>query len=690
MKTHGQPATEEYGEALAAFDLGALVHLLREKRGLILLCALAGLVLGMAYAGLGPNVYESTAIVQVEEENPAVVTIQDVTKEDFRQPENLKTVEQRLSTPSLIWRVIQANHLDQTPGFFRPGRLQELRGETLTRSDMVAALSACLKVKLRRGTRLIDISVFQGNPKMAQTLARSLIEEYGNEMVEGRANPSKQANKFLVDEAERLRHKVEASEHALQDYREKNQAVSVDEKQNIVIERLKDLNLRVAKAQNDRIALESDLAQLEKFGREPEKLLAIGTIANAQSVLDVQRVYTDKEAAFAMLKQRYGSENTAYVQARLELQQVKATLDKAVLNAVDSLRARYESAKFTQETSEKMLREQTELALNLSRKAIEYNVLSREVESDRALFDSVVKRMKETSIMQNISQAYLRLVEAPTLPDLPEPRKMLMIMAVSLLGGLMLGSGGVLGTQIVRPCFQTLDSTERVLGLPALGTIPRVPGLKLAAGQLPSITAPQSSVAEAFHLVVTSVTVCSGDTEHRTLLFASAAAQDGRSFCAASYAIALAQRGVRTLLIDADLRHPLLAQIFSLTAPTGGLSACLSGRSDLTAAVLASKVENLAILPAGEPAAAPAALFSGPALGRLLKEALAKYQQVVIDSAPLNEASETLLLAKEIQAVCVVIRANHTPISAVSRACELLDMAGRTPLGFVLNRDAGR
>src|SRR4051794_19898609 len=119
MKTPGNPTSEPNDEAFAAFDVGALLHLLREKLWLIVLGGLAGLALGVTYAVIIPNVYKATAIVQVEEENPAVMAIQDVTKEDFRQPENLKTVEQRLCTSSLMWRVIQANKLDQIPGYFK-------------------------------------------------------------------------------------------------------------------------------------------------------------------------------------------------------------------------------------------------------------------------------------------------------------------------------------------------------------------------------------------------------------------------------------------------------------------------------------------------------------------------------------------------------------------------------------------
>jgi uncharacterized protein involved in exopolysaccharide biosynthesis len=139
MNAIGNSTSEQNDEAFAAFDVGALLHLLRKKLWLIVLCGIAGLGAGVTYFVLVPDVYKANAIVQVEEENPSVVAIQDVTKEDFRQPENLKTVEQRLCTPSLVWRVIQANKLDQIPGYFKPGLLQKLRGAPLTRSDMVDA-----------------------------------------------------------------------------------------------------------------------------------------------------------------------------------------------------------------------------------------------------------------------------------------------------------------------------------------------------------------------------------------------------------------------------------------------------------------------------------------------------------------------------------------------------------------------
>ena len=684
MKTNHNQAADGEAEQYAFFDVRALYEVVRRRIWLIAACALGGLVLGAAFSAIRQDLYEVTATVQVEEENPSVVAIQDITKEDFRQPEDLKTVEQQLVTRNLVWRVIQTNKLDKMPGFFKPGILRKLQGRELSQSDKIDALAKNFTVKLRRGTRLIDITVSHEDPKMVQTLAASLIDESVSQNEEWRVSPSREANKFLIDEAERLKGKVEKAEQALQDYREKNHAVSLEDKQNIIVERLKDLNLRVAQAQNDTLALESDVAQLGKIGRQTEKLLAIGNIANAQPVLDAQRVAMGKEAAFAVLRQRYGAENPAYAQAERELQQVRAALDAAVLNAADSLRARYESAKFTQQTSEKMLQEQEQLALDLNRKATQYDALSRDVEADRALFASVVKRLKEMSVIQNINKVHLRVVEPPMPPGTPSLRGKILLSVLGLLGGGAMALGVVVGRFVLRPSIQSPDHAGRVLGLAALGAIPRMPRLK-DASRLPGIAEPRSQAAEAFRFVAASASGAFAGGKG-SLLLTSAASGDGSTSCAASYAVALAKSGVRTLLIDADFRNPAMGRIFSAPKNASGLADCLAGRSALEESVLATKVENLSVLVAGTVPAEISSLFSSPAFGELIGKAVEAYGQVVIDSAPVNIASETLHIARQASAVCIVMRSGDTSISAASRACELLDGVGRMPVGFILNR----
>ena len=685
MKTNSNQLKEADAEQSAAMNAWPLIEVLRRGMWVIAVCASAGLVLGGGYAAMRADVFDVTATVQVEQETPSVVAVQDAAKNDIPQPdEDLKTVEQQLVARNLTWRVIRLNKLDQDPDFTKPGVLRSLLRRPVTNDDMINRMSKEFAVKLRRGTRLIDITVsHKKDPKVAQALARSLIDEYVSQNVEWLSGPSKEANKFLIDEADSLKRKVESAEQALQDYREKNHAVSLEEKQNIIVERLKNLNLRLAQVENDRIALESDVAQLEKTGSQPAKLLAIGSIANAQSVLDVQRISTDKEAAFAVLRQRYGPENPAYAQAERELRIVHASLDAAVLNASESLRAKYEAAKFAQQMSEKMLHEQEQAALDLNRMSIRYDVLSREVEADRALFETVVKRLKQMSVNQKINQIHLRIVDPPMLPESPNLKTTMLIAVLGVVGGTAIGLVAVIGRFAARPSVQSPEHGERVLGLAVIGAIPRMARLRGDASRLPGIAVPRSRAAESFRFLAASI---SGAGGRGSLLLTGASRGVGSTSCAIGCAIAFARSGVRTLLIEADLKEPLLGRSFALQKDASGLAECLAGRSTLEASIVPTKVENLFVLTAGAAPDEIAALFSSPAFGELIAKAAGDFGQVVIDSPSVTSASETLLIARHAGAVFIVAQTGQTAIGAASRACQLLEGVNRKPAGLILTR----
>ena len=689
MKIESNPTPADEATQYADFDIRVFYEALRQRAWLIVVFSFAGLLLGGGYVAYRSSVFEASATVQVQAENPSVLSTTDVATKDqeYNQPEDLKTVELQLCAGGLIWRVIQSNKLDQKPDYFKPGLLRSILGMRFSQADMIRAFLKQVEVKARKGTRLIDITIGQKeDPIMAQALVRSLIDEFAKQNAEWRVNPSKEGDKFLVGEAERLKKNLETAEQALQEYREKNHAVSLEEKQNIVVERLKDLNSRVAKAQNDTLAIESDLAQLDKIGRQPERLLSIGSIANAQSVLDVRKVLTDKEAAFAVLGQRYGPENPAYSQAERQLRQVRATLETTVLNAADSLRTQFESAKQSLQMAEKMLKEQEEVALDLNRKAVEYGALSREVVSDRALFDALVNRIKEAAVSKHFNEINLRVVDPPILGDPPTLLKRLLCVFLGIFGGGALGFGVVIARYVARPTVQLSDQAEQVLGLPVFGAIPYASGLKGDASQIPCIKQPRSQAAEAFRFLVASVSAMLGEAGKRIVVFTSAAKGDGNTSCSTSYAVALAQTGVRTLLIDADLRNPTIGRLFSIPKDTSGLAECLAGRSQMETSVVPTKVENLFVLVAGAVPPDISGLLCGAALGELIGKAVKEYGQVVIDSAPVNIASETLLLARHVSGACIVLRSGRTSISAASRACRLLGQMGRMPIGFILNQ----
>ena len=299
-------------------------------------------------------------------------------------------------------------------------------------------------------------------------------------------------------------------------------------------------------------------------------------------------------------------------------------------------------------------------------------------------------RLKETEITRDIGSNEVRVATPAMLPLAPsKPKKMLVLLA-SMIGGLILAASVTFVLSSADTSFKSVDAAEVALGLPALAAIPEIP--KVTSDQRYLITKePAGAIAEAFRTLRTSLSIESGETERNTILFTSAVPSEGKSFCAVNYAIALAQLGQPTLIIDADLRLPTVAKTLLGVAPKPGVNSFLSGASTFDEAVRqVPDIPNLSIMAAGGRASNPAELLAGPRLGVLLKEASEKFNWVVIDTAPVHAVSDTMLLVKHVKVVCFVVHAGKTPARAIKRACNLLENAGAKPAGVVLNHISQR
>lgn len=663
-------------------DFREIYHLLREKAWLISLCAVLAFLAGGAYVIRTPKIYAAQTNVQVDQAQRKVVNIQDVSSEDLASLELLKTIEQNLSSNTLLAIVINTMKLDgDALGLpSRPGR-------AYSENELVKTLSGAVNVKLMRGTRLISITVESTRPELAQQLSLGIVKQYMRRNFEQRLGISQEASKFLVDEAERLKQKLQKSEEALQAYKEQTQSVSLEDTQNITVEKLKELNFKVTRAKTERLKLESDYAQVQKLGQlKPQDLLALPSIASAGAVLEQKKKVAEQEAEIANLSQRYGPLHPKLIQAKSQLAELQAGLDRAAVRSGESIGATYEAAKATEAKFEKALKDQEQAALDLNKLSIPYNVLEREVESDRALYESVLKRMKETDVTKSLEQDNIRIVEPAVVPDRPiKPRKVL-TMAGSLVAGLFLGLGLTFGKRAMDTSLKTVDQAEHDLGLPAVGAVPKSDKpISIEEGLL-IVNEPNGSVAEAFRTLRASLSLLGKAADRKSFLFTSAVPGEGKSFCSINYAVALAQQGLRTLLIDSDLRLPTIGKIFFKGKPHIGVADVIAGQSELHQAIQSTDFENLFILTAGNRAPNPAELLAGPGFGELIKEAKVKFDRVVVDSAPVNAVADSLLLVKHIDSVCVVVHAAVTPKKAVLRAAQKLSEAGVKPAGFILNR----
>jgi capsular exopolysaccharide synthesis family protein len=593
--------------------------------------------------------------------------------------------------------------------------------------------------KVRRNTRLIDLYVTNRDPVIAQRLAEAVGREYIRSAIEQRMGASQQSLRYLLEEEERLKNNLRKSEAAVAEYKEKTPdalqlgggaaatgsqtgagAGGGGSRGGLVEDKLQALTSNLTATKASRMRLEGELKQVEGAGENVDALLAVLSIGSAPTVADRRRDVAQLEASVASLSQRYKEKHPKMLAARAALAEGKAALKRAVLAQPAVLKNAIQEALATENNLTSAAHEQEKDALALNKAAIGYQELARQAETDRALYESVLRQIKDTNLTKDAQTTAITIVEHSPVSRVPVSPSVPKAILLGLFGGLSVGLGFVYLSDLLDRSIKTVDQAETTLALPVLAAVPEIHALNTGEhnnnSKAPESSgsyrlmaeAPEGPVAEAFRNLRASLSLLGPETERKVFLFTSAVPNEGKSFSSANYALALAQQGYRVLLIDGDLRRPSLHKIFRPTSEQSvaggdstGMVDCLVGTADISSAVrIASAGQfeiaagekftttggQLSVLTGGRRAPNPAELLGGSAFNRLLSEATRLFDRVVIDSAPVLAVSDTLLMTPYVQTVCVVVYAGKTPRNAVQRALGMLTGAGGRPAGIVLNR----
>lgn len=670
--------------ALAPLDFERLFRPLLRYAWVIVLCVFLGGAAAAVYLVRSPKIYAGHEVVEVAQEAQPVIDFKDSRPEDYKSSEVLKTIEQTLSAGSLLLRVAQVNHLVGNPTFLpaRPGAVPYPDAEIIER------MNGKVFVSIRRGTRLIDIIVEDRDPALAAQLARSLAEEYRRQSLDQKEGAQRDANGFLVKEERRLKEKLSASERELADYREAHTAVSLDDKQNIVVEKLRELSAKVTEAKSRRLQWEADLGKMQPLqDRSTQDLLALASINSAPAVAEVRRQINEKEAAFAAIKQRYGPKHIKYIEASQTLQRLNADLTTEVGKAAAAATASYQAAVSAEKSLGDALHEQEKMSLELDSLSIPYHALVRQSDSDRALYENVLNRMKENGIAQSADPDNLRVIESATVQSRPIKPSRLRTLALGLAAGCGLGLALALFLDWTNHSLKTVDQAENSLRLTLLAAVPALK--RSRATDWPLLPSTALSQREAFRGLRTTLDLSAQGKNARCVLFTSAIPGEGKSFCSVNYAAALAQQGRHTLLINGDLRRPCgyeSALLGDRAETLPGLVDCLKGDQPFAQTVHPTPIENLFFCPAGSLTDEAADLVSRPLFASMLAEAGGVFDSIVVDTPPVNAVTDSLAMAPHAGVVCLVVRPGWAPLKAVLRCVHYLTMAGATPVGFVFNR----
>lgn len=663
-------------------DFSRIAHALIEKAWIVALCVAVLLGVGYVYVSRATVLYSATATVQVEQDDPNFLKMATVSTKDLQAADYLQTVAQSLVSRPMLEKVAETNQLWTDPRFLTGA------AGTTNRNRILSALEKLAQAKLRRGTRLIDITVTHRVPELTKRIADSIVDAFLHARAERVDDTLERANGSLAKEAERLRKKLTESENALQAYKEKVKTSSLDEKQNTVVAKLQELSTKATEAKAMRIKIETDVANVSKLGENIEALINVPSIATDPTVVALQTSLIKAEDDLTVLGKRYLPKHPKFSQAKSQVHELKIDVTNAVFNAVKTLRGSLNTAKAAEKGIEEAMKAQEAAALELGRLSIEYSVLAREVESDRMLYGVVIKGMKESWVEKETQQtAIIRLVEPAELPEEPVWPKKQAILAMCGLAGAFLGVFIVIGLRVADTSIRTVDEVEASLGLSVFSVVPNMRDLKPGHSRLVVTERAGSEVAEAFRTLRTSMSTLGDAGERRVSLFTSATPSEGKTFCSINYAASLAQLGLKTLLVDADLRLPAVeSTLLGSATDSAGLAEYLSGKMTLLEVVRSTKVEHLSFISAGSTAAAPAELLAKNGLNSLIPEALKHYDRIVIDSAPVNAVSDTLLIVKGVQTVCLVVRVGFASRRHLLHCVQLLQGANAALAGVVLNR----
>ena len=307
------------------------------------------------------------------------------------------------------------------------------------------------------------------------------------------------------------------------------------------------------------------------------------------------------------------------------------------------------------------------------------------METDRALYDALLRRLKETDVAKGVELQNVRVFEAATLPIASIPRHAVRQVVLGLVGGLGGGMLAVLAAYFLDTSWKNVDQAETATSLRVLASIPKCGRLSHAAVGTLLQDQPASAVAEAFRFLRTSLYLSASRPGRTVFLFTSAMPGEGKTFCAVNCAVAVAQQGLRTLLVDADLRSPDVGASVMEDANKPGVGEYLLDQAGFEDVVHPSKVPNLSVIPAGQTAPRPGEMLASPSFARLIGEARANFEVVVVDSAPIHPVSDTLLVLEHVDAVCLVVRLGRVAPKVVLRACQVLAQFGRRPTGLIMN-----
>ena len=551
----------------------------------------------------------------------------------------------------------------------------------------------------------MEIHYSSTDPQLAANAVNTLAATYVEQNFKTKFESTMQASDWLSKQLVDLQMKVETSQEKLVRYQKEHEILGNDEKQNITTQKLDELNKELTMAESDRMQKEAVYRQTQSS--DPVVVAAAiiadttgaGTGAGSGLLDKLREQQATLRIQVADLSTQFGPSYPKIAQLNNQLKEIDRQLQTETSKAVDHLKGQYQAAL----QRENMLREafdkQKQEANKLNESAIEYSLLKRDLESNRTLYEGLLEKLKEAGVTAGLRSNNFRIIDAARVPTSPSEPNIPRNLAFALVIGIISGVGLAFVLENMDNTVRTPEQAQAISALPSLGMIPLgskatsrgVAGARFVlnsskeAVEMVTQVRPQSQMAESYRALRTSLLLSNLGAPPKVIMVTSARPQEGKTTTSINTSIVLAQKGVRVLLVDGDLRRPSVHKTLGM-GPRSGLSNVLTGSATVAQTVTASPVlPNLFILPAGTPPPNPAELLASTNMRDLLLELREQYDHIIIDTPPTLSVTDAVVLSPRADATILVIRSGQTTKQALRRARDILMQVNAHVAGVLLN-----
>lgn len=650
-------------------------------------------------------IYIATAKIEIDRESSNMLPFQGADPYGFEldQDAYIETQSKILTSETLALLTIRNSGLANHPAFSSGNGISDAIAtgslKNQRRPSEIGAFLSSLSARRIPNSRLMEVSFESTDPQLAARILNAHLDNFIEQNYKSKYDATMEASRWLEGELSELRVRMKQSEDARIAYERQNQIWALDDKSNITTQRLADLNRELTEAESDALKKRA----LYEYAQSGD-MDAVPQLRDNGVIQEMQKRRSEIIMSYNDGLNQYGPNFPKVQRLHAQIKELDDQIVRERKGIIAQLRSDYDEAKARLDLLSQRLDQQKTATNAMSEKLVQYNILKREAEANKSLYDGLQTKLKEAGISVGLKSSNIRVVDPAMVPSSPARPAKTRNIALAILAGLVGGIGLALLREYLDNTVKTPDDVETLARLPSLAVVPAFregPSATRRTGFLKSGSTnghdkrielvaqhlPKSQMSEAFRALRTALLLSQPDHPPQVVLVTSALPREGKTTAAANLAVTLAQLGDKTILVDADLRKPGVGRLLNLgNAKYAGLSSYLAGVSGLDSVTIPHpSIPNLAVIPTGPLPPNPADLLSSHKLIEAIGDLRTKYKFVVIDSPPIMAATDAVILSVQTDGVLLVVRSGETPKEAFTRTRDLLISVKSQILGVVLN-----